>query len=130
MLKPIYIYKFKFSIDKVKSYSKYFIVDNKNLNKLDKFIYLIQFHNYDQLFINLKVNKEYEIVNNIDDTKSIEYWCSDINCVNNFSLIEFYDLIYLLKNMIAENNSRKSWSTAPKLVELLQLILAKYKDWY
>jgi hypothetical protein len=125
MLKPIYIYKFK-TKDEVKSYIKYFIVDSHNPINLDKFIYLTQFNNYDELFINLKVNKDYEIVEIVYNTKSIECWYAD---VEHFSLIEFYDLIYLLEKMIEESNIRSGWPRGPKLVELLQLIIAKWDDW-
>ena len=128
MLKPIYIYKFKTNSyeDEVKSYSKYFIVDNKNPNKLDQFIYLIQFYNYDQLFINLKVNKDYEIVKKVYSSKSFIDFETDIE---HLSLIEFYDLIYLLEKMIEESNIRHAWQSAPKLIELLQLVIAKWDDW-
>jgi hypothetical protein len=124
MLKPIYIYKFK-TKDEVKSHIKYFIVDSNNPINLDKFIYLTQFYNYDELFINLKVNKDYEIVE-VYNTRSIEWWYAD---VEHFSLIEFYDLIYLLEKMIEESNIRPGWPSASKLVELLQLIIAKWDDW-
>jgi hypothetical protein len=128
MLKPIYIYKFKTNSyeDEVKSYSKYFIVDNKNPNKLDQFIYLIQFYKYDQLFINLKVNKDYEIVKKVYSSKSFIDFETDIE---HLSLIEFYDLIYLLEKMIEESNIRHAWQSAPKLIELLQLVIAKWDDW-
>ena len=125
MLKPIYIYKYSYE-DEVKSYSKYFIVDNKNPNKLDQFIYLIRFYNYDQLFINLKVNKDYEILEEVYSSKSIKDFDADIE---HLSLIEFYDLIYLLEKMIEESNIRHAWQSAPKLIELLQLVLAKWDDW-
>lgn len=129
MLKPIYIYKFKaykfFEPLEPISYTRYFILDSHNINDSDHVDYLTQLYNYDQIFINSKANKYYPISRDFIHTLCISNWRTSTDF---FSPINFEELIQLLDNIVRENID-SGWQAAAKLVELLQLVIAKWDEW-
>lgn len=120
-IKPIYIYKVKTPNND----RRYFILkDNFDVNI--QVICLIPF----LLYICVKVNTEYKISNN--DSISCIIYDTGLDLLpfdsTNISLITFDDLSYLINRINSPwHNYSNKWEG---LLLLLQLILAKWEDWY
>ena len=127
-IQPIYIYKFDYYVDKSTLPDnlryRYFILDSKVFNSEDKVHCL---HRIDSLNAFLFINKEINNNFNFNFKSSDSWWdlksrvSRDNKCYLNskyFYLIDFKDLLALLS--ISKGN----------LTELLQLVLAKWDDWY
>lgn len=115
MLKPIYIYKVETCINNI----KYFILEDK-FDVNIQVICLIPF----MLYVCTKINKQYKISNNTTVCRTIY----DLSLFEEYSgcLISFDDLL----SIINELNNPLSNNKLEQLEQLLQLVLAKWDEWY
>ncbi len=124
-MKPVYIYKgISTFYSKPINYVRYFLLDDIRINELDQVVYLKRFDTRDELWLNLDINKYYNISEPIFSVCPIRAAYAYIEDV---SLIDFNDLLKLF-NIV--NEEKTEWIYNIKIKELITLVLAKWDEWY
>lgn len=118
MIKPIYIYKIQTLINK----KRYFILEDE-FDVNIQVICILPF----LLYVCTKVDKQYKISNNnINNSAYRTIYDHLILEEDSYCLISFDDLL----NIINELNNRLRNNEWEQLLQLLQLVLANWDEWY